>query len=80
MTKRVAGAVDARPLAVPDAEHAVVLAFAEKLGLLRAPQRGGGKVLVDGGLELDVARGEVRGGYLTMLLLLVMIMLFMKII
>ena len=60
MAERVAGAVDARPLAVPDAEHAVVLALAAKLGLLRAPQRGGGEVLVDGGLEQRVARREVR--------------------
>ena len=30
----IAGAVDAGPLAVPDAEHAVVLAFAAQLGLL----------------------------------------------
>ena len=56
----VARAVDARPLAVPDAEHAVVLALAAQFGLLRAPQRGGGEVLVDGGLEQRVARGEVR--------------------
>ena len=50
----VAGAVDARPLAVPDAEHAVELALAAQLGLLRAPDRGGGDVLVDAGLEPDV--------------------------
>ena len=47
----VAGAVDARALAVPDAEHAVVLALAAQLGLLRAPERGGGEVLVEAGLE-----------------------------
>ena len=56
----VAGAVDARPLAVPDAEHAVVLALAAQLGLLRAPQRGGGEVLVDARAGTDVARGEMR--------------------
>ena len=41
-------------LAVPDAEHAVVLALAPQLRLLRAPQRGGGQVLVEAGLEPDV--------------------------
>ena len=51
-------AVDARALAVPDAEHAVVLALAAQLGLLRAPQRGGGEVLVEAGLEHDVVRRE----------------------
>ena len=60
VAERVAGAVDARPLAVPDAEHAVVLALAAQLGLLRAPQRGRGEVLVDGGLEQRVARREMR--------------------
>ena len=37
VAEHVAGAVDARPLAVPHAEHAVVLALAAQLGLLRAP-------------------------------------------
>jgi hypothetical protein len=54
----VAGAVDARTLAVPHAEHAIELALAAQFGLLRAPQRGGGEFLVDAGLELDVLRGE----------------------
>ena len=50
----VAGAVDARALAVPHAEHAVVLALAAQLGLLRAPDGGRGEVLVQAGLEQDV--------------------------
>ena len=54
----VAGAVDARALAVPHAEHAVVLALAAQLGLLRAPDRGGGEVLVEAGLEEDVVLVE----------------------
>ncbi len=54
VAEHVAGAVDARALAVPDAEHAVVFAFAAQLRLLRAPQRGGGQVLVQAGHELDV--------------------------
>ena len=58
----VAGAVDARALAVPHAEHAIELAFAAQLGLLRAPQRGGGEFLVEAGLELDVGGGEQAAG------------------
>ena len=50
----VAGPVDAGTLAVPQAEDAVVLAFAAQLGLLRAPDGGRGDVLVEAGLELDV--------------------------
>ena len=62
VAEHVAGAVDARPLAVPHAEHAIVLAFAAQLGLLRAPQRGGGKVFVQAGLEHDVGFGEDAAG------------------
>ena len=56
----VAGAVDARTLAVPDAEHAVVLAVAAKLRLLRAPERCGGQVLVEARIENDVALADHR--------------------
>ena len=52
--EHVAGAIDAWPFAVPEAEHAVELALAAQLGLLRAPQRGGGDVLIDAALETDV--------------------------
>src|SRR6185437_5388038 len=58
----VARAVDARALAVPHAEDAIELAFAAQLGLLRAPNRGGGEFLVDAGLELDVGRGKLPAG------------------
>ena len=54
VTEGVAGAIDPRPLAVPHAEHAVVAALAVQPGLLRAPERGRGQVLVDPGLEHDV--------------------------
>jgi hypothetical protein len=54
VTEHVAGAVDARALAVPDPEHAVIFAFTAQLRLLGAPQRGGGQVLVQAGHELDV--------------------------
>ena len=50
----VAGAVDARPFAVPEPEYAVELALSAQLRLLRAPDRGGGDILVDPGLEPDV--------------------------
>ena len=58
----VAGAVDARALAVPHAEHAVVLALAAQLGLLRAPDGGRGEILVQAGLEEDVVPLEMRLG------------------
>ena len=58
----IARAIDARALAVPHAEHAVVAAFAEQLGLLRAPQRGRGEVLVDRRLDLDVVVVEKPAG------------------
>ena len=60
MAEHVAGAVDARALAVPHAEHAVVLALAAQLGLLRAPDRGRREVLVEAGLEQDVVLVEMR--------------------
>ena len=54
----VAGAVDARALAVPDAEDAVVFAVAAQLGLLRAPDGGRGEILVQARLEDDVVLVE----------------------
>ena len=54
VTEHITRAIDARPLAVPDAEHAIVFALAAQLRLLRAPQRGRREVLVQTGLELDV--------------------------
>jgi hypothetical protein len=54
VAKHVSGAVDARPLAVPHAEHAVVLALAPQLSLLRTPDGGRGEVLVQAALEYDV--------------------------
>ena len=54
VAEHVAAAVDARPLAVPHAEYAIELAFAAQLGLLSAPERGGGEVLVQSGLEQHV--------------------------
>ena len=56
--ERVARAIDAGPLAVPHAEDAADPGAGEGLDLLRAPQHGGGHVLVQPGLETDVVRGE----------------------
>ncbi len=59
----VAAAVHARPLAVPDAEHAVVLLRVRvEVELLRAPDRGRAELLVDAGLEYDVVLGQVLPG------------------
>ena len=58
--QRIAGAIDARALAVPHAEHAIDALAGEGIELLCAIQHGGGKVLVDAGLEADVQRGQHR--------------------
>ena len=58
----VAGAVDARALAVPHAEHAIELALAAQLRGLGAGERGRGEVLVGAGVEQDVVRLEPRAG------------------
>jgi len=55
----VAATVDARPLAVPHAEHAVVFGAGEEIHLLRAPDGSGSEVFVYTGLELDVVRVEM---------------------
>ncbi len=62
VAKHVARTVDARALAVPEAEHAIELALAAQFGLLGAPERGCGEFLVDAGLELDVGASELAAG------------------
>ncbi len=62
VAQRVAGAVDARPLAIPQGEDAVVTALAAHLSLLRAPDGGGGEVLVEAWFEGDVRFGKRRTG------------------
>ena len=52
--EHVAAAIDTRPLAVPHREHAIDLGARMQVDLLRAPDRRGGEVLVQAGLELDV--------------------------
>ena len=60
--EHVERAVDARALAVPEGEDAVVLRAREQADLLRAPDRGGGQVLVDAGLEDDAALVQELAG------------------
>src|SRR5262245_38104304 len=62
MAENVAGAVDARTLAVPEAEHAVEPALAAQLRLLRAPERGRGQIFIDAGLEFDVGGRKMARG------------------
>ena len=49
----VAGAVDARALAVPHGEYAVVLGAGKQIGLLAAPDRRRRQFLVEARLEMD---------------------------
>ena len=51
--ERIAGAVDAGTLAVPEPEHAIDLAVGLGLDLLRAEHGGCREVLVHGGQEFD---------------------------
>ncbi len=59
MAKHVAATVDAGPLAVPDADHAIMLGAGRQIELLRAPDRGGRQIFIHAGLELDVVLFEV---------------------
>src|SRR5690606_25655465 len=58
--ERVATAVHARTLAVPDRIDAVVPGAGQQHGLLCAPDRGSGEVLVDARLEHHVRILEPR--------------------
>src|SRR5208282_4352531 len=60
VAQRVARAVDAGPLAVPDAEHAIDGRAGEAVEILRAPDRGRGEVLVEARAEDDVVLLEQR--------------------
>ena len=54
----IAAAVDPRRLAVPDADHAVVLGLREQVGELAAHDHGRAGVFVDGGHEDDLMRAQ----------------------
>ncbi len=58
--QRVARAVDAGALAVPDAEHAIDRRAGKARHVLRAPDGGRGEVLVEPRAEDDVVPGEDR--------------------
>ena len=60
--ERIAGPVDARPLAVPDGEHAVVFRGLADPQLLGAPAGGRRHILVDARLEGDLVRIQVLLG------------------
>ncbi|MNS97912.1 hypothetical protein D3C72_1322610 [compost metagenome] len=63
MLERIAAAVDAGALAIPDAEHAVVaLAGGIEVQLLRAPDRRDAELLVDAGFEDHVVVGKMLLG------------------
>src|SRR5690606_8098700 len=57
--ERIAGAVDAGTLAVPQPEHAVVARAGEEARLLRAPDRRRREILVQPRLEADIGRVEI---------------------
>src|SRR5204862_835033 len=54
VAKNVAGAIYAGAFAVPEPEYAVELALPAQFSLLRAPQRGGGDILVEPALEENI--------------------------
>src|SRR4051812_8803221 len=62
VAEHVAAAIDARALAVPDADYAIMPGAGRQVELLRAPDRGGGEVFVHAGLELDVVLFEMLSG------------------
>src|ERR1700712_2537897 len=55
----VAAAVHARAFAVPHGKHAIVLGVLEQIGLLGAPDGGGGQVFIEAGVEGDVVSVEM---------------------
>ena len=55
----VTRAIDARTLAVPQPENAVVFTLTAQFGLLCAPQRRRGQILIQTGLKGDLMRGQV---------------------
>src|SRR3546814_10321959 len=60
VSKDIARAVDAIPLAIPDAKHPIDLGRAERAVHLRAPERCSCQVLVEAGLEDHIMGVEER--------------------
>jgi hypothetical protein len=63
MAEDVSAAIDARPLAVPHREYAIVTGARRQMHLLAAPHGGRGEVFVDAGLEYDAVFVEVAAGF-----------------
>ncbi len=59
MLQRVEGAVNARSLAVPDAEDTIDGGLRKQVGLLAAPDGGNAQILVQAGLEVDVVLRQI---------------------
>ncbi len=59
----VAAAIHSRSLAVPHAEYAVMFGAGRQIDLLRSPQRRGGQIFVDAGLEYDLVLAEMLLGF-----------------
>src|ERR1700744_2910836 len=62
VTKHVAAAVHAGALAIPDANHAIVVGARRQVELLRAPDCGRSEVFVHTGLEFDIVLLEMLAG------------------
>ena len=62
MLERIGRAIDAGPLAVPDAEHAIDFCAGKHPDLLAAPHRGGREIFVQAGDESDVVSLQERFG------------------
>ena len=60
VAQRIGGSIDARPLAVPDAEHAIDGRAGKVVQLLGAPDRGRGEIFVEAWAEDDVVLLELR--------------------
>ncbi len=62
MLQHVAGAVNARALAVPKTKHAIKFRLRQQPHLLAAPHGGRGQILVRAGLKMDVVGNQVLLG------------------
>src|SRR3954469_19448948 len=58
--EHVAAAVNPGALAIPHCKHPVVFRITQHLNLLRTPDRGGGQLFVDAGLEFHMVCLKVR--------------------
>ena len=56
--EHIAATVHARPLAVPDTDHAIDFIVAEQIGLLASPNGGGGQFLVHARLKMNPVTAE----------------------